>query len=430
MKPPTSNGRADSARFSSQTAPHPHGCRPAARKPCWWLILLLPAALLLATGTVTSSPLEAQERAVLQGLLVNGTADAPAPSGVAVSLHSLADTGGLATTAQATTGAEGGFAFLDVPLAGVTSYAVIADYQGMRYSALLAPEDVGRPLELVVYEATQDLSVVEIEQQALIIADIREREKVLAAVGLVNLANRSDLTLVPDLTNLAGTGQFSFLRFSLPPGAEDLDVQTDLTGGQVIPMGTGFALVAPIPPGEHTISYSVSFPYEGGAVTFRDGLIQGTAVYQVLAPRRLGQIRVSPLPAVPPANIGGAEYRVWEGRDYARGQDLILTLSGLPQPGWLSRVGHRATEESFWHVVIPVALGVALAFALLYGGLKAPHGAAATGEAAPAGALDGRAALVQSVAALDEEFLRGELPEGEYQARREEIKARILGGGP
>ena len=112
-------------------------------------------------------------------------------------------------------------------------------------------------------------------------------------------------------------------------------MQTDLTGGQVIPMGTGFAMVAPIPPGEHTISYSLNFPYEGQSVTFRDGLIQGATVYQVLAPQRLGQHPGFPAGPDAAGQHRGSQYSVWEGRDFAPGQDLNLTLSGLPQPvGW------------------------------------------------------------------------------------------------
>ena len=391
---------------------------------------LLAALLTLGVILALSPTVAAQEQAVLKGTLVNGTADAPPPSGVAVSLHSLGDTGGLASTAETVTDASGDFQFDDVPLAGVSSYAVVSDYQGNRYNALLGPQDLAQPLEISVYEATQDISVVQVEQQALIIADIREGERRLAAVGLLNLANRSDRTLVPDLTNLAGTGQFSFLRFSLPAGAEELDVQTDLTGGRVIPMGSGYAMIAPIAPGEHSISYTFSFPYDGESVTYRDGLIQGAAVYQVLAPGKLGDIQVSPLPARPTANIGGSEYRVWEGRDFAPGQDLMVTLSRLPQPSLLSQVANRLGQESLWQIIIPVALGVVLAFSLLYGGLMAPRGTAVVAIATPAQEMAvpaDREALVQSVAALDEQFLRGQLSESEHQTRREELKARILG---
>ena len=401
------------------------------RPPIPYPHLLLAALLTLGMVLALFPTVAAQERAVLTGRLVNGTADSPPPSGVTVSLHTLADTGGLASNAEAVSDASGEFRFEDIPITGISSYALVADYQGMRYNALLGPEDLAQPLEITVYDATQDLSVVQIEQQALIIADIREQKRRLAAVGLLNLANRSDRTLVPDLTNLAGAGEFSFLRFSLPTGAEELDVQTDLTGGQVIPMGTGFAMVAPIAPGEHSISYTFSFPYDEGAVTYRDGLIQGAAVYQVLAPRKLGDIQVSPLEPRPTASIGGSDYRVWEGRDFAPGQDLMVTLSQLPQSGPLSQVGNRLGQPSFWHVAIPVAVGVVLAFSLLYGGLKAPRGALAEAtdaleDTAPAD----REALVQSVATLDEQFQRGQLSQAEHQARREELKARILGDGP
>ena len=39
---------------------------------------------------------------------------------------------------------------------------------------------------------------------------------------------------------------------------------------------------------------------------------------------------------------------------------------------------YRATEASFWHLAIPVALGLVLAFALLYGVFRAPRTALST----------------------------------------------------
>jgi hypothetical protein len=102
----------------------------------------------------------------------------------------------------------------------------------------------------------------------------------------------------------------------------------------------------------------------------------------------------------------------------------------LPQPSLLSQVANRLGQGSLWQIVIPVALGVVLAFSLLYGGLMAPRGTAVVAIATPAQEMAtpaDREALVQSVAALDEQFLRGQLSESEHQTRREELKARILG---
>ena len=105
------------------------------------------------------------------------------------------------------------------------------------------------PLSLIVYDATQDAKVVATTEQSIIVAGVDASTRRIAAVQLFSLENRSDTTLVPDLSAMPVLGQFSFLRFSLPPDASDLDVATDLVGGEVIPVGTGFAITAPVPPG-------------------------------------------------------------------------------------------------------------------------------------------------------------------------------------
>ena len=108
-------------------------------------------------------------------------------------------------------------------MTGVSRYAVVAEYQGARYGAGAGSGGPGPAAGAGGLRGDAGSVCGADRAASLIIADIRGRGRGAAAVGLIKLDNRSDLTLVPDLTNLAGTGQFSFLRFSLPPGAEDLE---------------------------------------------------------------------------------------------------------------------------------------------------------------------------------------------------------------
>ena len=55
----------------------------------------------------------------------------------------------------------------------------------------------------------------------------------------------------------------SFLRFSLPPGTHDLDVQSNLPSREIISVGSGFAVTSPVTPGGHSVEFSYIFPYEG-----------------------------------------------------------------------------------------------------------------------------------------------------------------------
>jgi hypothetical protein len=400
-------------------------------KPAFTLLIALVVALALeAAGT---SPVNAQELATLRGRAVNGTEGATIAPGLPVFLHVFNQQGSGVSSMETTTDDAGGFQFDEVSTTEEAAYAVTMDYAGMRYSTLLGPEDLAAPVELTVYEATQDLSVVEVEHQALVITGINEIDQQIEAVEFVSLVNRSDRTLVPDLSNVR-QGAFSFLRFSLPPQATGLDLQSDLMGGEIIPVGTGFAVIAPVAPGEHDISFSFQFPYQGSAFAYQQNLPQGVEVYQVLIPERLGQIQVSGLQSSPPLDVEGSNYRVWEAQDFAPGEGLMVELTNLPQPSLLARLGKSVTDGTFWHITIPATLGAALALVLLYAGFKAPREAPASamagGQLQHNGDSRHREALVRAVAALDKKFQQGQMPQSEYEAQRQQLKARLLEAAP
>ena len=78
-------------------------------------------------------------------------------------------------------------------------------------------------------------------------------------------------------------------------------------------MGTGFGLTSPVTPGEHSLSFSFTFPYQGNAFSYQQNLLQGADTYQVLIPDRLGQLEVSSLEPIPAVDVDGSLYRVWQG---------------------------------------------------------------------------------------------------------------------
>jgi hypothetical protein len=67
---------------------------------------------------------------------------------------------------------------------------------------------------------------------------------------------------------------------------------------------------------------------------------------------------------------------------------------------------------------------------LLYAGFKVPRGAAvpiaADYQPQNNGGSSRREALVRAIAALDEKFQQGQIPESDYQAQRQQLKARLL----
>jgi hypothetical protein len=182
-------------------------------------------------------------------------------------------------------------------------------------------------------------------------------------------------------------------------------------------------------PGEHAVDFSFRFPYRGDRVSYRHSFFQGSDVYQVLVPERMTSIQVAPLEQAPTVDIEGSRYRVWEGRDFRSGQNMVLELTNLPEPSLAARFGKLVTDGSFWRVAIPGAAGAALAFLLLLGMTRASRKAVASVAATPEELnteSPQRVAMIREVAVLDERFQQGTLPEAEYRRRRDGLRARIL----
>ena len=133
---------------------------------------------------------------------MNRTDGATLEPGLQVTLHSFSQSSGVFLSQDAATDDSGSFLFPNVELLEEGGYAVVTDYADTRYSALFRPEDLDKPVELVVYETTQDISVIRVVHQALILTKVDPRDQMITAAIFVNLSNESDRTLLPDLTNV------------------------------------------------------------------------------------------------------------------------------------------------------------------------------------------------------------------------------------
>ena len=194
-------------------------------------------------------------------------------------------------------------------------------------------------------------------------------------------------------------------------------------------MGTGFAVTAPVPPGDHEITYTYLFPYQGDSVAFSQRLIQGAEQYQLLAPVALSQIQVSPLEAKPRIDVGGATYLVWEAGQVLPGRGVTLQITQLPQPSLTTRLTKQVSGVDLWLTLIPAALAVALGTLLLWAWLRAPRSRQVE-TFVDSQQLARRQSLIQAVAVLDDRYERGQVAEEDYRPRREELMDQLRGMPP
>ena len=378
-------------------------------------------------------PVPAQESIAIHGKVVNGTSQAEVPTDLAVLMLVTGSDGTLRGTGQTVMEPDGTFLLENVPVIDGGVYNLSVDYGGIFYGRSVTADGLAEEVAITVFETTEDATIMEVQRQVMVISQIDVAGRIVTVTEFVRFTNPTDRTLRPNLET-ARPGMFSFMRFALPPGAADVTVQSNLRGGEVISVGSGFALAAPVPPGEHSVDFAYTFPYEGGSLDYRNSLPQGAEIFQILVPEQWADIEIGGLVPRDPVGIGNEIYRAWEGRDIPAGPGVQLDFRGLPQPGLFARLGTTLSGGSLWMNAIPSAMGAAL-LALLAMGLIRRYRPVATVETA--GGADGekadapgpaqRARLVASLATLDERYEQGAIAEDVYLEERAELVARALG---
>ena len=397
------------------------------------ILILIVALLVLSLGVVSASP-PAQETVAVRGKVVNGTAGFSVPDGLVVLMLITGPDGTLAGTGQTVAAPDGSFAFDDAQQVARGAYTLSVDYGGVFYGLTLPPDELAGEQVITVYEPTEDAGIIVVDRHVMVVTGFDVTQRMATVTEFVRFANPTDRTLKPNLET-ARPGMFSFMRFALPPDAANVTVQSNLQGGEIISVGSGFALTAPVPPGEHSVDFAYTFPYQGGEVAYRNSLPQGANIFQILVPDRWENIEISGLDPRTPVGIQEGVYRAWEGREIPPGPGVDLRMDGLPQPGVLASVGATLSGSSFWLTAIPSAVGAVL-LALLTLGLARRYRPASTTDSTlsfsegDVGLSPQRSAIVSALAELDNRYHNGELEEADYLAHRSELVAEALGEYP
>ena len=398
------------------------------------LILVISLILIITVQTAALASPSAQETISIRGKVVNGTAGFSVPDGLVVLMLITGPDGTLAGTGQTVAAPDGSFAFDDAQRVARGAYTLSVDYGGVFYGLTLAPGELAGEQVITVYEPTEDAGIIVVDRHVMVVTGFDVTQRMATVTEFVRFANPTDRTLKPNLET-ARPGMFSFMRFALPPDAANVTVQSNLQGGEIISVGSGFALTAPVPPGEHSVDFAYTFPYQGGEVAYRNSLPQGASIFQILVPDRWEGIEISGLDSRPPVGIQEGVYRAWEGRGIPAGPGVELRIDGLPQPGVLASVGATLSDSSFWLTAIPSAMGAFLLALLALGLARRYRPVVATDSTlsfseGDVGLSPQRSVIVSALAALDNRYHHGELEEADYLAHRSELVAEALGEYP
>ena len=360
------------------------------------------AALLLLVGAGAAAAQDGSTVAV-EGAVLDGTAGGHVGPGLPVFLVSSA---GPEHEMQAVTGEDGRFRF-DAPLPPAGErLGVSVQYKGAVYGEIVGIVDgLTLPINITVYDSSDDELLLEAASASLLFARADRATQTLWALEIVKLVNDSDRTYIP------GPGPMQLLRFGLPPDAGDLTVDTGLIGADVLQVDRGFAITAPVPPGEHEVMYAYSIPYDGTEMELTKSLPYGAAGLRILVPEEVGGL--SGPGEIERVTIGDRPYRLLTGTDLPRGAKVPYRVVSLPQ----ATIADRAMQGLAWirlEYAAVVGLGLVMASLIAYALVR-------RSPAEPAERLR----LVRVVASLDAAFEAGEIGRDEYEQARNALTTSL-----
>ena len=290
---------------------------------------------LLSVSAFVQMDVYAQSTDTLAVQLENGTlSDEGLVQGIDVTLHIIDQQNG-AVLASGTADTYGRVDFNDIPIIDDASYLIVAEYQGVSYHKLLNVTDLGKSHTLTVYGTTDLFDEILIEEQSVIVGSADSTNRLLTVYERVTMVNYGDRTFVPDFDQ---PQNMQFLRFSLPRGADNLQVETTFEQGEIMTVDKGFALTSRVAPGSYLIDYIYTVPYSDTALELNRSFTNKTDIFRVLIPAELGAL--GSVSGIVPSRvlIQGREFDLIETSNISTGTKLNLVFNKLPEPTLLENM--------------------------------------------------------------------------------------------
>ncbi len=387
-----------------------------------WAVLALALAVALFAMVPGAG---AQATGTIRGRLANKSAQGESVAGQTVNLLAFNE-GAEKDKRTATTAADGTFTFADLPTTG-QQYVLAADYLGVTYYSEeidLSQGEASREVELAVYSTTDKADALSITRSHLIV-DVEAEQKALVVLEALIVSNAGDRTYVGG--EKMGQGVAPTLRLKLPKGAVGVQFSEGLSEERSVVMNDMVVDTAPVLPGPRQIVLSYFVPYEGASASLARGMDYPIERAIVLVRDIGAEVSAEGLPNKDTREFSGARYVQLSGDNLKAGQTLSIQLDNIPAtiaPQGAASAGSVAGQGAVWAAA--GLAGLALALGVAYPLLRRRRGASARVASVAASASSDWDRLVQAIAALDDEYDAGRVPEEEYRRRRAEKKAQLL----
>ncbi|MCA9918436.1 MAG: hypothetical protein KC445_10820 [Anaerolineales bacterium] len=367
---------------------------------------------------------------VITGTVQNGTTNAPAPQGTPITLHAYNSSYTAADTLTTTLDENGRFQFnlTDNPSDWV--YMVSTNYQNLSFSSTIAALSGAEPLDLslTVYDTTRDPANVVIDHLSMSLTQLGQTTQVSELYTFANVGTAvyigTDLDGIQ--INLPNAAQTPTFERGLGPNsgffpADDVIQQDgrwlDTAALRPGPNSLTLRVTYTLPSNELDLTRTLPYPTNSVLLAIPDDLQFASDDWQQQATQSAGE--------------RGA-MRQFTQSDLAANSVLGLTFNSASFAlQTTANAFATATTSDLAISLVVLLLVTSVAFRLLKPGIwrtAVPQLATSTGPAlpiAPQPEPAERWQLLFALADLDNAYKHGQVPEAEYQHKRQEIKTRL-----
>jgi hypothetical protein len=361
------------------------------------------AAVAPVTATGQLSPTQALPAAPEQvtGYIITGTLGQSLPPNLTVTFEYQRNSDSVIISQTVPLDAQGHFVVTGTQLSHGDLMRARTDYDEITYFSDVVPVGLQATLPITIYERTTDASTVRANVLHVIVQSTDQGPSVNEVYVLANSADRV----------VANPGQ-PVLHFSLPAGATQISADPSLPADILVPGGDGldyFGSLSAASQGTQSIAFSYVLP-KGSTVLDRVAsfpidlanlLVQGDPQAIRVSGDRFQSQGVR--------SFEGNPYQLFQANGLAAGQTVPLKI----EPAGAAVDGR-------------ILLGVGLVVVGVVGLVVWRRSLKRQPAAAGRGLAIQQEALIDQIAALDDEFAEGKIGEVNYKARRVKLKDKLV----
>ncbi len=368
--------------------------------------------------TVKTSPLS-KEGGVIRGKVVNNSTEKPAEE---IEVTLTVYLGDKATgEKKLKTNTEGIFEFKNLPWD--RSYTISLKHQGGEYltdKLVFYPDEDTKSLDLSIYEPTDSDKDITVDISHVI---VQTSENALSVAELTVFNNGGKRTYIG--AKEIKDGMRETLRFSLPPGASNLELINGLNSESVVPTNNGFVDTSSVLPGIKRVVYAYTLPYKSGRGIILKTVDYPTDSFVLLVSDSGARVKVDGLTKGEIVEIPDqGRFLQWSGTKIPTDAKIRIEIGE-------SRL---LAENSLQFVTIGV-LVVLVCIGVFYSFVIKPRDKSKVndfshptiaGQVVKKDLEEERKTLIQEIAKLDDSFEAKEITQEEYRNRRSKKKQRLV----